>query len=168
MDLWVLREQLPGNPVRAIEPASGRVGLEAGPRGLKVALGTTRVCELGPLSHHLFQGLFSPLVCALVDLSPQHSFWRALFTPLDPFPILPYPALWASLVAQQLKKKNNKKRQSTCNAGDLSSIPELEDPLEEETASIPLQNSCLENPTDRGACWATVPGVAKSWTQLSN
>ena len=74
MDLWVLREQLPGNPVRAIEPASGRVGLEAGPRGRKVALGTTRVCELGPLSHHLFQGLFSPLVCALVDLSPQHSF----------------------------------------------------------------------------------------------
>ena len=43
-----------------------------------------------------------------------------------------------------------------------------EDPLEKETASIPLQYSCLENPMDRGACWATVPGVAKSWTQLSN
>ena len=25
----------------------------------------------------------------------------------------------------------------------------------------PLQYSCLENPTDRGACWATVHGVAK-------
>ena len=23
---------------------------------------------------------------------------------------------------------------------------------------------CLENPMDRGACWATVNGVAKSWT----
>ena len=27
-----------------------------------------------------------------------------------------------------------------------------------------LQYSCLENPMDRGAWWATVHGVAKSWT----
>ena len=27
-----------------------------------------------------------------------------------------------------------------------------------------LQNSCLENPMDRGARWATVHGVAQSWT----
>ena len=26
-----------------------------------------------------------------------------------------------------------------------------------------LQLSCLENPTDRGAWWARVQGVAKSW-----
>ena len=26
----------------------------------------------------------------------------------------------------------------------------------------PLQNSCLENPRDRGAWWATVHGIAKS------
>ena len=31
----------------------------------------------------------------------------------------------------------------------------------------PLQYSCLENPMDRGAWWATVRGVAKSRTQLS-
>ena len=30
----------------------------------------------------------------------------------------------------------------------------------------PLQYSSWENPTDRGACWATVHGVAKSQTQL--
>ena len=30
----------------------------------------------------------------------------------------------------------------------------------------PLQDSCLENPMDRGAWWATVHRVAKSWTQL--
>ena len=30
----------------------------------------------------------------------------------------------------------------------------------------PLQYSCLENFTDRGAWWATVHRVAKSWTQL--
>ena len=38
-----------------------------------------------------------------------------------------------------------------------------EDPLGKEN---PLQYSCLENSIDRGAWWATVQGVAKSWTQL--
>ena len=28
----------------------------------------------------------------------------------------------------------------------------------------PLQDSCLENPMDKGAWLATVHGVAKSWT----
>ena len=32
----------------------------------------------------------------------------------------------------------------------------------------PLQYSCLENPMDRGAWWAAVYGVARSWTQLSD
>ena len=32
----------------------------------------------------------------------------------------------------------------------------------------PLQYSCLENPRDRGAWWATVHGVPKSQTQLSD
>ena len=32
----------------------------------------------------------------------------------------------------------------------------------------PLQYSCLENPMDGGAWKATVHGVAKSWTRLSD
>ena len=28
----------------------------------------------------------------------------------------------------------------------------------------PFQDSCLENPMDRGAWWDTVHGAAKSWT----
>ena len=32
----------------------------------------------------------------------------------------------------------------------------------------PLQYFCLENPMEGGASWATVHGVAKSWTQMSN
>ena len=32
----------------------------------------------------------------------------------------------------------------------------------------PLQYSCLENPMDRGAWWAAVHGVAKSWTRLND
>ena len=42
-----------------------------------------------------------------------------------------------------------------------------EDPLEKEVAT---HSSILarENPMDRGACWATVHGVTKSWTWLSD
>ena len=31
----------------------------------------------------------------------------------------------------------------------------------------PLQYSCLENPRDRGACWAAIYGVAQSRTRLT-
>ena len=31
----------------------------------------------------------------------------------------------------------------------------------------PLQYSCLGNPLDRGAWWATVHSITKSWTQLN-
>ena len=37
-----------------------------------------------------------------------------------------------------------------------------------EGNGIPLQYSCLENPMARGAWWAAVHGVAKSWTRLSD
>ena len=36
-----------------------------------------------------------------------------------------------------------------------------------EDYDTPLQYPCLENPIDRGALWATVHEVTKSWTQLS-
>ena len=35
-----------------------------------------------------------------------------------------------------------------------------------EGNGTPLQYSCLENPMDRGAWWAAVYGVTKSWTRL--
>ena len=50
---------------------------------------------------------------------------------------------------------------SACNAGDLGSIPGL-GRYRGEGNSNPLQHSCLENPMDRGAWWATIYGVAKS------
>ena len=37
-----------------------------------------------------------------------------------------------------------------------------------EGNGTPLQYSCLENPVDGGAWWATVHGVAKSRTRLSD
>ena len=54
-------------------------------------------------------------------------------------------------------------KESTCNAGDLFSVPGL-GRSPGEGYGYPLQFSCLENPMDRGAWWATVHGVAKSQT----
>ena len=53
--------------------------------------------------------------------------------------------------------------ESACNAGDLHSILGLERSPGEGHGN-PLQYSCLENSMDRGAWWATVHGVTKSWT----
>ena len=51
------------------------------------------------------------------------------------------------------------------NAGDAGLIPGL-GRTPGEGNSRPLQ-SCLENSMDRETCWATVPEITKSWTQLS-
>ena len=40
--------------------------------------------------------------------------------------------------------------------------------IKREGNGNPLQYSCLENLMGGGAWWATVYGVAKSWTRLSN
>ena len=55
---------------------------------------------------------------------------------------------------------------SAYNAGDLGSIPGSGRSPGEGHGN-PLQYSCLENPMDSGAWWATVHRVTKSWTQLS-
>ena len=64
------------------------------------------------------------------------------------------PVTWASLVAQTVKE-------SAHNVGYLDLIPG-------EGNGNPLQYSCLENSMDRETQWATVHGVPKSQTQLSN
>ena len=52
---------------------------------------------------------------------------------------------------------------SARNAGDLGSIPGLGRSPGEGNGN-PLQCSCLKNPMDGGAWWATVHGVTKSRT----
>ena len=54
-------------------------------------------------------------------------------------------------------------KESACNAGDLSLIPGLERSPGEGNGN-PLQYSCLKNPMDRGAWWATVQWVTKNRT----
>ena len=48
---------------------------------------------------------------------------------------------------------------------DVGSIPGLGRALGGGHGN-PLQYSCLESSMDRGAWWATVHRIAKSWTQL--
>ena len=58
-------------------------------------------------------------------------------------------------------------KNSPANAEDLGSIPGLGRSPGKGNGN-PLQYSCLGNPLNRGALQATVHGVAKSQTQLSN
>ena len=57
-------------------------------------------------------------------------------------------------------------KESACNAGDPGSIPGSGRSPGEGNGN-PLQSSCLENPMDGGAWWATVLAVLKSQTRLN-
>ena len=58
-------------------------------------------------------------------------------------------------------------KESTCNAGELASTPGSGRSLGEGNGS-PLQYFCLEKFMDRGTWRATVHGIAKSQTRLSD
>ena len=73
------------------------------------------------------------------------------------YPLQFYPA---SLVPQMVKNLD-------CNAGDLGLIPGSRRFPGEENG-YPLQYSYLKNSRDRGAWGATVHGVTKNWTRLSD
>ena len=66
------------------------------------------------------------------------------------FPTLPLPG-------------GSGRKQSACNAGDMGSIHRSGRSLGRENGH-PLQDSCLENPMDREAWWATIHEVAESDT----
>ena len=52
------------------------------------------------------------------------------------------------------------------DARDVGSIPGLGRSSGEGNGN-PLQYSCLGNPMDKGAWWARVHRVAKSWTEVT-
>ena len=61
-------------------------------------------------------------------------------------------------------------KESPCNAGDagdMGSIPGSGRSSGGENGN-PLQDSCQDSPLDREAWWATVHGVTKSQTELSD
>ena len=53
------------------------------------------------------------------------------------------------------------------SAGDTGSIPGSGRSPGEGNGN-PFQYSCLGNPMDRGAWWATVHGITKKWTPLGD
>ena len=72
---------------------------------------------------------------------------------------------WSSL--RMDLKPGSEVKESARNVGDMGLIPGLGRSPGEENGN-PLQYSCLENPMDRGAWWATVHRVAKSRIGLSD
>ena len=58
-------------------------------------------------------------------------------------------------------------KESAFKVGDPGSIPGSGRSTREGNGN-PLQYSCLENPMDKGVWWATVHGIAKSQTWLSD
>jgi len=110
--------------------------------------------------------------------------------PLLPCPVCVWTGLWrkiasgTSIFVPQVIKKGRKRnyhnlkkkegfpggsdgKESVRSAGDLGSIPGS-GRFPGGGHGNPLQYSCLENPMDRGNSWATVHGVTKSQTQLSD
>ena len=92
-------------------------------------------------------------LCSLVANLAFSGLLNFHFLHLSCFFLVMWPLsffLQISLVAQSVKY--------ACNAGDPGSIPGRSPG---EGNGNPLQYSCLENPMDRGAWWATVHGVTR-------
>ena len=116
---------------------------------------------------HLLGGWsFLRFFCGTTTLT-SHSLGMGLLSPVSPssmlFPLYQQGDIWAPQVVQLVKS-------SAASAGDTrdaGSFPESGRSPGVECGN-PFQYSYLENSMDRGAWWATVHGVKKSWTCLSD
>ena len=116
------------------------------------------------LSSHIMVGLFQwrapcfPLISSQILVSFGDWSWLIF--------VFSNPNLSLGTLILSFKGGSEVKA-SACNAGDRGSIPGL-GRSPGEGKGKPLQCSCLENPMDGGAWWATVHRVAKSRTRLSD
>ena len=90
--------------------------------------------------------------------------------PMFPVPILSSPSSKKLLYPQfgfskiiKVFSGGSGGKESSCQAGDMGSIPGLGRSLGEGNG-YPLQYSCLENSMDRGAWRTMAHGVTKSWS----
>ena len=81
--------------------------------------------------------------------------------------LLVLTSIWLKLYVYKGFPGGSDGKASACSVTGSPSIPELGRSPGEENGK-PFQYSCLENSMDRGAWQATVHGVTKSWTWLSN
>ena len=117
-------------------------------------------------SFSLIKRLFSPFLVSAIRV-----VWSTYLRLLVFLPAILIPACESSSLAFHMMysgfSDGSDGKETACNARHPSSIPGLgRSPGEGD--GYWLQYSCLENSMDRGAWWATVRRVAKSWTWLSN
>ena len=77
------------------------------------------------------------------------------------------PTKWKPVSAKRSFPGGSGGKESACNAGEPDSIPRSGRSLGEGNDN-PLHYSCLENSMDRGAWWAMIHRVTKSWKWLSD
>ena len=94
-----------------------------------------------------------------MDLVPWQGWLEAGFNSGGTFPLW-HDVLWSFLGSLDSKE-------SACNVEAAGLVPGS-GRSPGEGYGTPLQYSCLDNSRDRGAWWATVHGVAKSWTRMSD
>ena len=96
----------------------------------------------------------SCLICWILVLG-QKIFSRYFF-----FLPFGYPCLFLGLPGWLSGKKKKKKKIPAANAGDTGDVGSIPGSGRSPGGGDgnPLQDSCLENPMDRGAWWATVHG----------
>ena len=99
------------------------------------------------------------------SISPSSEYSGLMFFRIDWFHLLTVQDKCIFLFILDFPRGSEVKV-SACNAEDLGSIPGSGRSPGEGNGN-PLQYSCLENPMDGRAWWATVHGVTKSWTQLN-
>ena len=149
-----------GSPVAESPSAStGNMGSICGPAGFHIPRSSwAGVPQLLSLSSRALQATTNealmPRTCASQQEKPPQ--WAARASQLESSPHL----------LQLGFPGGSEVKVSASNVGHLGSIPGLGRSPGEGNGN-PLHYSCLENPMDGGAWWATVHSVAKSWTQLS-
>ena len=106
-----------------------------------------RLCTTGPPGKPWGLELLRPFCCFYKRSDCRRKWWRKQW--------------------RQDSPGGSDDKESACNSGDLGSIPGL-GRSPEGGHGIPVRYSCLENPVDRGAWWATVHAVTDSRTPLSD
>ena len=129
---------------------------------LKVSLHLPTTLRDNPTSCVSLFSLCSDLILEYAKPVPELAWWY-WFQKRVPEPSPPHLTLWIPLALDFFGGSDVK--ESTCNAGDLGSVPRL-GRIPGGGHGNPLQYSCLKSPMDRGAWKATFHGVTKSWTLL--